>query len=68
MSRNPTTRILQRPLPQPKPVYAPFNRAFNEPGLFQHFEVIRNSGLCGTELSAELAGAASLTTCQCMDH
>jgi hypothetical protein len=59
--RDPAAHLLQRPLAQPKPVYAPFDGALNEPGPFQHFEVIRNRGLCGTELSAELASAASLT-------
>jgi hypothetical protein len=49
-------------------MHAPFNRAFNEPGLLQHFEVIRDCGLCGTEVSAELAGAASLTARKDMNH
>jgi hypothetical protein len=65
---DPAARLLQRPLTQPKPVYAPFDRAFNEPGPFQHLEVIRNSGLCRTELSAELAGAASLTSRKGVNH
>jgi hypothetical protein len=66
--RDPAARLLQWPLTQPKPVYAPFDRAFNEPSLFQHSEVIRNSGLCRTELSAKLAGAASLASRQGVNH
>jgi hypothetical protein len=65
---DPAAHLLQRPLTQPKPVYASFNRAFDEPCPFQHSDVIRNRGLCRTELSAELAGAAGLTTCKDMNH
>jgi len=38
------------------------------PACFQHFEVIRNGGLRRSELSAELAGAASLTPSENMNH
>lgn len=47
---------------------APFNRAFNEPGSFEDFQVFRNGGLGGSELAAELAGAASLASRKRMNH
>jgi len=59
---------LKRPLVQPKPMNAPFNRAFNEPGSFQDFQVLRNRGLGGSELAAELAGAAMLASRKRMNH
>jgi hypothetical protein len=68
MTPNPSTRHLKRFPAQPKPMDAPFNRAFNKPGSFQHFQVLRNRGLGGAELAAELAGAASLTSCKRMNH
>ena len=68
MPRDPAARLLQRRLSQAKSMNAPVNGAFNEPGPFQHFEVIGNSGLCGTELSAEFAGTAGLASRQGMNH
>jgi hypothetical protein len=65
---NPSTSLLKRLLTQPKPMDAPFYRAFNEPGSFQHFEMLRNSGLRGAELAAELTRAASLTPRKRVNH
>src|SRR5579871_4174701 len=42
MARDPSARVLQRFSPQPKPVDASIDAAFDQSGLLQHLEVFRD--------------------------
>jgi len=68
MPRNPAAGVLQRLSTQSEPMDAPFDGAFDEPGLFEHLEVLRNRRLGGAEPAAELAGASGVALRQRMNH
>lgn len=68
MTRNPSASLLKGFPAQPKLMDAPFYLAFHYPGLFQHFQVLRNGGLGRAELAAELPGVAGLAARQRMNH
>lgn len=62
MPRDPLLRVAERPSPERKSVDAPFDRARDEAGLFEHPQVPGNRGLGGAEAPAEVSGAARLAT------
>src|SRR5258708_2238663 len=68
MTRDPPSRIPQRLLAQPEPMDTALDFPFNQPGLLQHFQVLRDRGLGRAELTAELARAPGLAPRQCTNH
>ena len=68
MARNPSARPFKGLPAQPELMNSPFHRAFDYPGLLQHFQVLGNGGLGGAELAAKFAGVASLAARERMNH
>jgi hypothetical protein len=68
MACNPSARLFKSRPAQPELMDAAFHIAFHYPGVFEHFQVLGNGGLGGTELASEFAGASGPTVRQLMNH
>ena len=68
MARDPSGRLIERLLAQAKEMDASLDRALDEAGAFEHFQMLRDRGLRGAESAPQVAGAARFAPRKLMNH